>query len=100
MAEEDIYQYTEVTIVAPPKEKPPKDFIFCQILIIFLFVIVGEHLIVYSAKINPLNMVYSEYITPMHKESLRITEAYKASLKVFYNIKEVQIPVRPFKFPS
>jgi hypothetical protein len=75
MAEEDIYQYTQVTIVAPPKEKPKKDFIFSQILIIFLFVILSEHLIVYSARVSPLNMVHTYYIAPMQKESLRITEA-------------------------
>jgi hypothetical protein len=100
MLEEDIYQYTQVTIVAPPKEKSQKDFIFSQIFIIFLFVMLGEHLIVYSAKVSPLNMVYSQYITPMDKESLRITEAYKASLKLFIYIKDVHIPVRPIKFPS
>jgi hypothetical protein len=100
MLKEDIYQYTQVTIVTPPKEKPQKDFIFSQIFIIFLFVILGEHLIVYSSKVSPLNMVFTQYITPMHKESLRIKEAYHASLKVISHTKEVQIPVRPIEFLS
>lgn len=64
----------------------------CQIFFIFQFIMLGSQMLIYSYKINPLNMVNTEHILPLEIESQRIQQGHRASVHLFENIINVQFP--------
>jgi len=81
-----------VTVEAPKKVKKEKDYIFCIVFIIILFVIITDMLFLYAFKSAKINIIQEQYIRPVTKVSKYMFKEFKIREKIVKELKNEIIP--------